>query len=66
VKLGGQHPCDMTVRWQRGGATDTNVEDGFKPDRTLALGEVVRLADLPVKAKLVVQSPANSNETLLN
>ncbi len=57
VKLGGQHPCDVTLRWQRAGAFDKNVEDGFKPDRTLGAGEVVRLADLPVPAKLLVQSP---------
>jgi cyclic beta-1,2-glucan synthetase len=61
VKLGGQHPCDVTVRWQRGGAVDTNVEDGFKPTRTIAPGEVVRLADLPAGAKLLVQSLADSN-----
>ena len=66
LKLGGQHPCDVTVRWQRGGAVDTNFNDGVKPDRTLAPGEVVRLADLPVGAKLMILSPANSNETLLN
>ncbi len=66
VKLGGQHPCDVTLRWQRGGAFDKHVEDGFKPDRTLAPGEVVRLADLPAGVKLLVQSPVDSNGTLLN
>jgi len=64
VKLGGQHPCDVTLRWQRAGAFDKHVEDGFKPDRTLGAGEVVRLADLPVGAKLLVQSPIDSNEPL--
>ena len=74
VKLGGQHPCDVTLRWQRSSvvdravdrAVDTNVEAGFKPTRTIAPGEVVQLADLPPGAKLLVQSPVASNETLLN
>ena len=66
VKLGGQYPCDVTLRWQRAAAVETNVEDGFKPTRTIAPGEVVRLADLPRGAKLLVQLPVDSNMTLLN
>ena len=66
VKLDGKHPCDVTVRWQRAGAFDKHVEDGFNPTSKIAPGEVVRLVDLPVGARLLVQSPADSNETLLN
>ena len=45
----------VTLRWQR---ADVALEEGFKPDRVLAPGEVVRLADLPMQASLLVQATA--------
>ena len=47
LKLQGQ---SVTVRWQRGEATE------LKPDRIVAAGQSVRLADLPAQALVVVWS----------
>ncbi|MDP1887137.1 GH36-type glycosyl hydrolase domain-containing protein, partial [Polaromonas sp.] len=43
----------VTLRWQR---ADVAQEESFKPDRVLAPGEVLRLADLPMQASLLVQA----------
>jgi cyclic beta-1,2-glucan synthetase len=43
----------VTLRWQR---ADVAQEESFKPDRVLAPGEVVRLAELPMQASLLVQA----------
>ena len=42
----------VTVRWQR---TDGSVDDSLKPDRVLAAGEIVLLAELPAQALVLVQ-----------
>jgi cyclic beta-1,2-glucan synthetase len=43
----------LTVRWQRG---DAASEDGFQPDRVVAPGQVLPLAELPQGARLLVQA----------
>jgi cyclic beta-1,2-glucan synthetase len=43
----------VTLRWQRAGLS---TESGPRPDRVLAPGEVVLLADLPEKAYLLVRA----------
>jgi cyclic beta-1,2-glucan synthetase len=43
----------VILRWQRAGLA---VEDGFKPDRVMAPGQVVVLAELPAQAQLLVQT----------
>ncbi|UUZ63062.1 hypothetical protein LP417_25480 [Polaromonas sp. P1-6] len=43
----------VTIRWQR---ADVAVEDGFKPDRVMAPGQVVMLAELPARAVLLVRA----------
>jgi cyclic beta-1,2-glucan synthetase len=50
LKLGEQA---VTIHWQRAGVLP---EDGFKPDRVMAPGDAVRLAELPAQAVLLVQA----------
>jgi hypothetical protein len=47
LKLQGK---SVTLRWQRGEATD------LKPDRTVAAGQWLRLADLPAEALVTIWS----------
>ena len=58
LKLASPHPCHVTIRWQRHANGDAGVashlQTNFKADRTLLPGELVRLADLPKQAKLLV------------
>ncbi|SFC25107.1 cyclic beta-1,2-glucan synthetase [Polaromonas sp. OV174] len=43
----------VILRWQRAGLP---AEDGFKPDRVVAPGQVLLLAELPAQAHLLVQA----------
>ena len=43
----------VNLRWQRAGLA---LDDGFKPDRVIAPGQVVVLAELPAQAHLLVQA----------
>lgn len=43
----------LTVRWQR---DDAAPEDGFQPDRVVAPGQLLPLAELPQGARLLVQA----------
>ena len=45
----------VTLRWQR---ADIQVDDAAKPDKVIAPGQVVALADLPKQALLLVQASA--------
>ena len=58
LKLGGQLPCDVTIRWQHSGNTEANSEihlqTNFKPDRVIVTGEAVKLSELLQNTKLLV------------
>jgi cyclic beta-1,2-glucan synthetase len=43
----------LQLRWQRKGA---DADNNFTPDRRIAEGETVRLADLPAQARLLVEA----------
>ena len=53
LKLDASDARVVTVRWQRG---DVVLDDSLKPDRVLKAGEVVLLADLPVRALVLVSA----------
>ena len=45
----------VKLRWQRAGRA---LDDGFKPDRVIAPGQLLLLAELPAQAQLLVQALA--------
>ena len=47
------HERLVTLRWQRAGVA---LDNGFKPDRVIAPGQVLVLADLPARSLLLVQA----------
>ena len=57
LRLAGPHPCDITIRWQRAAhpatGSDEHLQTDFRPDRTLTSKDVVRISDLPKRAKLL-------------
>ena len=53
LKLNPSNGRVVTVRWQR---ANVAPDSGFKPDRVLAAGEVVLLAELPERALVLVRA----------
>ena len=53
LDLHPSHERVVTVRWQR---SNVAVEDGWKPDRVIAPGQVVVLDELPMRAALLVMA----------